>query len=42
MRPIEEYSDQELREAAQGCTEWTCLYHGEFNRELWERGATRG
>lgn len=42
MPGIEEYSDQELREMAQGCTEVTCRYHGAFNWELCERGARRG
>lgn len=29
-----DWSDEELREAAQGCTEWTCMYHGVFNQVL--------
>lgn len=31
----------ELRWAAQGCTELTCLYHGAFNAELVKRGEPR-
>jgi hypothetical protein len=42
MLPVEEYSDQELREMAGGCTEVTCPRHGRFNWELVERGVTRG
>jgi hypothetical protein len=26
--------ERELLKLAQGCTEWTCLYHGAVNRAL--------
>lgn len=29
--------DSDLREMAQGCTELTCLYHGQINAELRRR-----
>lgn len=35
--PYESWTDEELREAAQGCTEFSCLYHGIFNQLLAER-----
>lgn len=41
MPGIEEYTDQELREMNQGCSEVTCPYHGAINFELMQRGAAR-
>jgi hypothetical protein len=30
-------SYEDLVTAAQGCTEWSCMYHGAYNRELARR-----
>lgn len=34
-------TDAELTEAAQGCTELTCPYHGTINQARHERGIRR-
>ena len=35
---LSKYSDSELLDIAQGCTEFSCMYHGWANLELRERG----
>jgi hypothetical protein len=39
---LRDWTDIELRDHAQGCTELTCPYHGRYNGELVRRGAPRG
>lgn len=34
---VRDASTEYLRELAQGCTEWSCPYHGAYNRELARR-----
>lgn len=38
---VTKMSDAELREGAQLCTEFSCIYHGIYNMELRRRGAER-
>jgi hypothetical protein len=40
-QPLSEWTVEELRHAAQGCTELTCLYHGPLTQELRDRGEPR-
>lgn len=40
-RDLTAITDTELRILADGCTEHTCPRHGEFNRALAARGASR-
>lgn len=35
--PLPLWTLAELHEAAQGCTELSCMYHGAINAELWRR-----
>jgi hypothetical protein len=42
MSNYNDWTDQELRDHAQGCTEATCPYHGRFNMELQRRGSAEG
>lgn len=40
-RDLTAITDTELRILADGCTEHTCIHHGQYNRALADRGQPR-
>lgn len=41
MYDLTDFTIEELRSFAGQCTEWSCIYHGHYNREIARRLAEK-